>query len=436
MNGSLLSWALLRDLVAIVVYRLLLDAAFVGAVLPVFGTYVHLTATRGYPDEGGHLALSWLATLAAFFAFRAIRRDHRVSRFIMLGQLLLIVLPFCSAYAHLYYPLWQLGLVLLGFAATVAFGRLLPMIAIPSPADDVRAILAAIALAATAFLYLGLIAGGGLSRINLDWSRVYEVRAELQDASFPLMGYLLQWVGYVLNMALLVYSAHHARRRLSARVGLVLALALQVLLFAMTNYKAFLVIPFVTIAIVHVLRRHDVVAAGTAGGIAGLLALLVLDASGNIWGAGMLDRVYFVPAVLHSIYFDYFQAHPPVRLAATVGGLFGATPGDNMVRLVARGYWGEEFSPNVGWIGDAYGNFRLAGVVVFSALLAGMLRAGDTLARRLPAGVAEALLAGYSIVLVSSALFTSLLTGGYLVVMLVLWFMTRSDWRVDEPCAE
>lgn len=420
---------LIRDLFWILAYRGLLDVALVTAVLPVFGDYVHLNATRGYADEGGHFTLSWAATLLAYLIFRTIRRRDRISRFVMLGQLLLIVLPFCSAYAHLYFPGTHLLLLLLGFGATVGFGRLMPTTQVPLPGKGLRLALGALALAAVAYLYAGLVAGGGLARLNLDWNRVYEVRAELQHAAFPLMGYLLQWVGYVVNMAILVYAAHHARRNLLARVGVVVVLAMQVLLFAMTNFKAFLLIPFVTLGIVYILRRYDVLRAAAAGAICGLLALLALHASGSLWGSGIIDRMYFVPAVLHSIYFDYFNLHPPVLLGATVGDLFGSTYLDNMVLEVAREYWGEEFSPNVGWIADAYGNFGVAGIVCFAALLAFLLRLGDMLANRLPAGIAEALVAGYSLVLVSSALLTSLVTGGYVVAITVLWFMTRSRWE-------
>lgn len=425
-------WSLIRDLLWICGYRALLDAALLLAVLPVFGDYPHLSATREYSEDGGHVAVSYAATLLAYLLFRGVRKQDRVSRFVLLSQLLLIAIPFCSAYAHLYFPGRHLFLILLGFALTVAFCRIIPAARIPAPGHALRVVLAGLALAAVVYLYGGLVARGGLGRLNLDWSRVYEMRAELEGATFPLMGYLLQWVGYVVNMAVLVYAAHHARRSLLARLGVVFVLMLQVLLFAMTNFKAFLVIPFVVLGIVYVLRRHDVLRAGGFGAVAGLLALLLLHAGGSLWGSGIIDRVYFVPAVLHSLYFDYFESHPPALLGATVGNLFGSTYNETMVLLVAREYWGEDFSPNVGWIADAYGNFGTAGIAVFAALLALLLRIGDQLALRLPRGVAEALLAGYTIVLVSSALLTSLLTGGYLVVLLVLWFMARSRWESGE----
>lgn len=416
------------DLVLVCAYRLLIDLAALLVVLPVWGDYVELAATRGASSDVWHVALSYAVTIVAYLAFRAVDRNARATRFVLSFQLLLIVIPFCTLYAHLSYPEWNLFVVVLGFVSVAGFAAIMPTPRIPHPGPWMRVVLGGLAAAMVLYLYGGLIAGGGLTRLNFDWNRVYHVRAELQEATFPFMGYALQWTGYVLNMALLVYFAHRARRDAMARVGTLAVILMQVLLFAMTNFKAFLLIPFVVVGIVLLLRRYDAFRAGMAGAAIGIGVLSVIHAFGSLWGSGVMDRIYFVPASLHSLYIQYFSNHPWVLLGATVGDFFGSTYQENMVQVIAWEYWGYEFSPNVGWIGDAYGNFGAAGVVAFAFVLAGLLRVGDKLAQRLPPGVAEGLLSGYAIVLVNSALLTSILTGGYAVALITMWFMGRLHW--------
>jgi hypothetical protein len=138
-----------------------------------------------------------------------------------------------------------------------------------------------------------------------------------------------------------------------------------------------------------------------------------------------------MPAALHSIYFKYFSVHPFALLGDTIGGFFGSSYQKPIVLIIAEHFWGTIFDPNVGWIADAYANFGAIGIIVYGLVLGVLLRVADGLVgSHIAPGVVEGLMVGPVFALCSSALPTVMVTHGFLIILLVLWFL-KGSWRED-----
>lgn len=83
----------------------------------------------------------------------------------------------------------------------------------------------------------------------------------------------------------------------------------------------------------------------------------------------LVRRVFFVPAMLNDLYFDFFSGKP-LYLSHSIFGSFIDYPYDvNPSLVIGQKYFGEA-SANTGVVGDAFMNFGYIGIVVFLLLFA------------------------------------------------------------------
>lgn len=96
--------------------------------------------------------------------------------------------------------------------------------------------------------------------------------------------------------------------------------------------------------------------------------------------------------------------------------------------LIGQVYYGNpEMSANANLWADAYANFGLVGVFVFTGILAAVLHFADSAARGLPAGLALAALAQSAFSVSNTAMLTVLLTHGMLLAVAVVYLMPAGD---------
>lgn len=417
--------AAIVDSIYVCVYQAALTAVFLKVVAPIYLQDVELAQTRNGQGNDTKIFLSYIFSIGAVALYRSIAECRKASRFVMLIQLLLIVIPFAVLYGQLNYPTWQMSIILLGFGGSILFLKALQIPMLPSLSQG-SAIAVCLAMAAvTVYVYCALFATGGFERMNFDLSKVYDARADLSLHRFPLSGYFIPWVAYVANMALLSYFLGIRKKSQKfAWAGVIGVLLLQLLIFGMTNFKSFLFLPVAIVTLVVVIERASLFRSAVFGVLSAVACLALMSSSGSALSAGIIERVFYTPPALHSLYFGYFSVHPNGFLVDTVGGLFGSTYNESIVSVISEEYWGRLFSPNVGWIGDAFANFGVLGVISFAALLAIALNFADSFAmNRLPDGTVEGLLFGFAFGITNSALLTSLLTGGYFVAVVLLWSM-------------
>jgi hypothetical protein len=392
---------------------------YVGLVVDVFG------GERTVGISGGvAIAVSYLVTAIASAACALYCQTRTgASRVIVVVHLVAVIIPLqalVAAQFELARPEFAVcvGLAYLG---SLAVAGLVPDVQLPRANERVRALLLIVAVFLSLYTLMSLLRSGGLARLSFDLSTVYEVREEYVERLGPLVGYLVPWQGLVLNPALMLVGV---RRRSPFLV--LLALALQLLLFGMTGYRSFVLNPALLLVFYVIGTRRQLTVIALAGMLAVIGIALVLYAwlDEPIIPLLLVDRVIVIPAEIHYWYYDFFGVHgqAPLQLSQSIlGPLSIAHYGTPIAEVIGWTYMGSDASANVGLFGDAYANFRFAGCAIFALLFALLLKAVDAAGRASDPRVAAALLAMPAFQLVNAGLLTTMLTHGLALAILVLW---------------
>jgi len=373
---------------------------------------------------GVAIAVSYLITAISSAACALYcQRRSGASRVIVVVHLVAVIIPLqalVAAQFELARPEFAAA-VGLAYLGTLALAGLMPEVQLPRANAQVRAVLLIAAVLISLYVLVSLLRTGGLARISFDLSTVYEVREEYLERLGTLIGYLVPWQGYVLNPALMLIGV----RRRSVLLVL-LGLALQMLLFGMTGYRAFLLIPALLLIFYLIGWRRQLTALALAGMLAVIGIALVLYAwlDEPLIPLLLVDRVIVIPAQIHYWYYDFFGVHgqPLLQLSQSIlAPLSSAHYGTPIAEVIGWTYIGSNASANVGLFGDAYANFGLVGCAIFALLFALLLKVVDSAGRASDPRVAAALLAMPAFQLVNSGLLTTLLTHGLALAVLVLW---------------
>lgn len=205
-----------------------------------------------------------------------------------------------------------------------------------------------------------------------------------------------------------------------------LVIIAQLLIFAMTGHKSFLLAPFLVSGVYMVWKSKNAIIWIIIGAFLLVITSYVyfLITKDEFVPSLFIRKLFFVPARLHVLFYDFFSQpeHPFYMLSDSVLRFMVKNPYNMpMVRVIALEYWGREFWPDVGYLGDAYGNFGIIGMFLFSMILGIILWVVDSVGSHLPSYFVAALIAMPAMALTESALFTTMLTHGLIPAVLILW---------------
>ncbi|MGH8289021.1 MAG: hypothetical protein ACREV7_08330 [Steroidobacteraceae bacterium] len=409
------------------VYEWLLAEVYQGLIVQTFGgvSEAHLTSTL-------QAVISYFITAIACVACSLYcSRRSGPSRVIVVIHLVGVVVPLQALIAARYEfeSSAFASVVALAYVTALALAAMLPQLTLAPTRRTGRVILIVAAALMTLYLYGALLAGGGISRINFDLASVYKVRAAFLENAAPFTGYLVPWQGYVFNPSLMLLAI----RKRSLPLG-ALGLALQLVLFGETGYRAFLFLPLLLIAFYMIAMRRDLTAMALSGALAVIAVALALYAAlgAPLVPSLLIDRLLVIPAQIHYWYYDFFGIHhaPLLQLSQSIFSALSEAPFHSPIaEVIGWTYMNSNGSANVGLFGDAFANFGFLGCGIFSILLALVLVALDAAARGVHPRVATALIAMPAFELINSGLLTTLLTEGLAVAILVLWVMSEAPGR-------
>lgn len=275
-------------------------------------------------------------------------------------------------------------------------------------------------------VYGMLLFNGGIERINFNILDGYAYREAFNESSNWMLDYLLTWQAYVVNLVILAFALYNNKRLLS-----IFIVIMQIFLFSMANFKSFLFAPFLLIGF-HFLNKtkfkNNLLLTFSIGTfLLIIMSNVITKVTENILIESIfVRRLFFVPSKLHYVYYSFFEDLEKYKLSHSIFGFiidnkYSISP----VALLARDYYGREFSPNVGFFGDAYVNFGLMGIIFFSIIYAFLLKLIDSLTFSIPSNLTIAILVIPLMALVNSAFLTSLLTHGILFAILILWLVNQ-----------
>lgn len=194
------------------------------------------------------------------------------------------------------------------------------------------------------------------------------------------MKYLVTWQGAILNVFAMIIALVSRKK-----YSFILISILQIMLYLLTTNKIFLFYPFALYIIILVLNRSKynvgyLTAVGSSLGV--LFSIGIYKILGDIMLPSMvISRIFFLPAQISYQYYEFFSQNGYVYLSHSVFRIFFQTPIylDHPIRLIGQAYYTNNW-PNTGYLGDAFMNFGVIGMIIFSIILGIVLKIIESLA--------------------------------------------------------
>jgi hypothetical protein len=274
--------------------------------------------------------------------------------------------------------------------------------------------------------YVIIFANFELSLSLPSLSEVYDVRSDFKGTSGRggrFAGYAVSWTGNVLTPLIFTYGIVYRRFTLVAG-----ALFTQVVLFSLTAFKAALGSPLLLLFVYFAIRRRDA-SFGHMALIGALSVVLFAIVEQQVLGTAFLGgvvvrRLFFIPGLLTSFYFEFFSNNPHTMFANSIVGALFEYPYDLAPpHLIGYEYFNRaHMSANANPWADGYAGMGAFGVLAMSAILGAILWLYDSVALGKDVRFTVPMLAMPTIVWTNSALFTGLATHGIGAVVLLVFF--------------
>lgn len=261
---------------------------------------------------------------------------------------------------------------------------------------------------------------GAYKYFNLSFSKVYEFRSlSAEVANIGVMAYIVGWTYKVFIVFALAYFL------MKKRFGWVfLLIVIQVFYYGVSAHKSVLFTPFMVVSVWFYLTRFKTLLIMPIGFtsiiIISYLAYVLFN---NMMLPSMfIRRVFFVPAQLSFDYFEFFNNNEFVVWSNSILSRFRDYPYDLSLPKLIGEYNGSGASANNGFISSGYAHFGYLGVVMYSIIFGLILRMLNYAAYYgLPMWFTLAMtITPLRDSLISSDLFTTLLTHGLLVALILL----------------
>jgi hypothetical protein len=321
----------------------------------------------------------------------------------------------------------------LGHAVTFValFGMLGLVYALPAPRRDRRPAgvsrVSVILLggAIVAFYVTVFLSYGWISRLpSLD--EVYDVRLEFADtiaAQGRIVSYTIPWLGNVINPLIIAWGVQR-RNPFAIAAGA----AGSTYLYGLGGYKSIAsMIVFVPILFVAARYAARYLGIWMVIGAIGILVATRIEAA--LYGSTTLAfllvrRIFGVPAMLTSRYFEFFSDHPKALLGHSfLRGFVPANYSDGPPSVIGRAYVAPDVHANANLWADGYANFGLAGSIGATLLLIVVLIAYDWAAAGADPTLPAVLMGMPALALSNAALFTTILTHGLGLATVVVWLL-------------
>lgn len=410
----------------VILFRVLLDTSYSTIIVKDF-------ASEGFSldvDPFNYM-FSWVLYVISLFIVSD--RVKNVSQYFFVTAILCLVAPLTSLYGldatrSLFPVLASLGAIFISYffsKQNLLNFKGLPVVLGGRP----------IALMVSLVFVVGLVIWFKLSgaKSNLSFSEVYEYRelnAELTAQG--VLAYTNNWTFQVFSVYLICFALY-ARRFLFV----MLLLGVQVYFFSVASHKSILFLPLLVVSVWFYLGRSDsliILPLACVGVLVLTIASYIfLD---DLWLTSLLSRrAFYVPADLCFVYFDFFSSHAHVYWSNSVLSSLQAYPyGSVAIPYVIGDYLGKpEMGANNGFISSGFAHAGLFGVFFYAALVGLLLRlVNDLSSERMPVWVAIAIsIVPLRSLLISSDLFTVMLTHGFAVAILIMYLSRKKPSPVQ-----
>lgn len=405
---------------ALLLFRLVIDWSYSVVVSDVF-SYEGFS----YVFELDQYLLSWIFYVVSFWIVSD--RVLKVGDYFFAMAVLSVVAPLTSLYGlDADRPAFPLVITLVALYIVYYVSRLsvFSLRGLPTVVDGGR-VAVFISLGFVGFLVFWFMVSG--ARPNLDFTQVYKFREENAElVGGGVLAYTNNWTFQVFTIYLLSIALYYKRYLF------VLALLLvQVYFFSIASHKSILFLPLLVAGSWMYFRySNSLVMLPAVFVLVILVTIISYYAAGDIWLSSLLSRrVFFVPANLCYVYFDFFSSHEQVYWSNSVLSMFSTYPYELPIPYVIGEYLGRSgMGANNGFVSSGFANAGLVGVLLYAIIIGIIVRLiNDMTSNSMPVWVAVALsVVPLRNILISSDLLTVMLTHGF-GAALVLIYLSRSQ---------
>jgi hypothetical protein len=413
--------------IIVLVYRILLDFTYILYLEPQFSY-----AGFGLDISTIKVILSYMALLLLYLLTP--KETLKPSSMVIQFFYLMVYVPFTSFYALSnsdtnWFVLFTLFWVLVFFLNQLSFQF-----------TSIRSLNFSVPVMAKALIVMVLSVFVSLIiftdfKLNFNLMKVYELRAESDLDNMPLSGYLVNWTAKIFVPFLMLYYLYSATR--SINIGFVVFTIALILLFATTGHKDYLFRIPMMIGTVILLKSEqfykNFVLTLAVITLTGLSLYVFLD--NEYTSSFLVRRTLFLPAKISYHYYDFFTNNH-VFLSNSLLKSYIDYPFDvETPRLIGAYYMGSvDTSANNGVVSDGYMHFGVAGIFLWGIFLVFLLKFTDAISRgKVMLITWPLILLGYKTI-IDGAFFTTLLTHGLLITLLVVYLMkSENETKKYEP---
>lgn len=356
---------------------------------------------------------------------------NTVSDFILSGISFLALIPYISYYSYGGGSFAFTVMSFLMFIAVVAFVRLTPTVTLPSLPKRVTDIIFSLLLwGSIIYVIVTCVSAMGFSSLSLDFSTVYERRAVFK-ASGVAGSYLITWTGNAIIPCSIAYFLHR-KKYLNVLLGVCGA----GFIFAVSGMKSILfgsAFVFAVYILLQVKRKMSFVCFLLILAVAfTMLCFFIFDEI--LPFSYLVRRLAFIPAKVSNQHFDFFLENGPIQLgnsifSSVVPYNYDSDPADIIGSLY---YITGETHANSGVFSDGFTNFGYFGSFLWTVIFAFLMKLQDVVSAEKPIYVTAGCFALYITIFTNSALFTSIMTHGFIVALVLVALIPKTQKKERE----
>lgn len=273
-------------------------------------------------------------------------------------------------------------------------------------------------------LYL-CIKGGGIDLRALSLIESVQIRNDASELS-ALDGYLLNWMAKAFTPFFMGYMLYKRKYILN-----LICMINQVLLYFTFGHKAYLLsiaLFWLLFILTKLCRDAKVMYYLSFAAMCGVATLYGLGCKSKLvwliaWQGVM--RLLYAPATVKFMYYEYFSEREKLFFSeGIIGKILGLDyPYDKPIGFViTEHFWGPEVesNSNTGVLGDLYSQAGYLGMVLGGILLGFIILIMDMLSTNIPRAYKIAMVSFVCISLNDNPLQTTLLTGGWVIMIFLL----------------
>ena len=263
-------------------------------------------------------------------------------------------------------------------------------------------------------------------KIKFDFDDVYEIRGKMHDLRYPtILNYLKPISSMFVTAGAMFYLING--KKILASLFIVFGL----MLYAFGAHKTDFILIILTVLLY--LFYKDIVKKylSIVLLIFNSLILFILQFSTvelQIVTIGMYLRTFFVPTLLGYYHFDYYNSHDFLFLKEHFSHWFdsSALHTKNSPYIIADYYFGDpNMSSNTGLIGSDYAQFGYFSLIIMLLLRVFVFKIYDEVCSSLNPKMLIISSFTFGFLFINGAFFTSLLSGGFLIMCLLFYLMPR-----------